>query len=261
MSKRPDSIRTKFAPLFDKSLKNALATCIGREFPRIGGPRIRALCAQLMLDLVDAHHPPRERVAHGQAVWMAVPVDQPPHRHQRIADIALVPVILDLSTDDDVQRRLDRCPAEQRLLEKVLRLCRQAHTQGGLLSNCDLAELLAQNDARIAAVLSSYERRTGQLVPRRATLHDVGTALTHKRIICYKRYAEGKEPHLVARETWHTLEAVDRYLGQYDRVRCCRLQGLSPEQTAHTLSCSVGLVREYLRIDDELQAAATEKPT
>jgi hypothetical protein len=214
MSKRPDSIRTKFAPLLDKSLKNALATCIGREFPRIGGPRIRALCAQLMLDLVNAHHPSRERVGHGQAVWMAVPVDQPPHRHQRIADVSLVPVILDLSTDEDVQRRLDRCPAERRLLEKVLRLCRQAHAQGGLLSNCDLAELLAQNDARIAAVLSDYERRTGQLVPRRATLHDVGTALTHKRIICYKRYVEGKEPHLVAKETWHTLEAVDRYLGQ-----------------------------------------------
>lgn len=260
MGKRPDSIRTKFAPLLDKSLKNALAACIGREFPRIGGPRIRALCAQLMLDLVDAHHPPLGRVAHGQAVWMAVPVDEPPHRHQRIADVSLVPVILDLSTEDDVQRRLDHCPMEQRLLEKALRLCRQAHAQGGLLSNCDLAELLAQSDARIARALADYERRSGQLVPRRATLHDVGTGLTHKRIICHKRYAEGKEPHVVARETWHTLEAVDRYLGQYDRVRCCRLEGLSPEQTAHMLSCSVGLVCEYLRIDDELQAAASREP-
>jgi len=95
----------------------------------------------------------------------------------------------------------------------------------------------------------------------RATLHDVGTALTHKRIICYKRFAEGKEPHLVARQTWPTLEAVDRCLGQYDRVRCCRQQGLTPEQTAHLLGCSLALVQEYLRIDDELQTLAKETST
>ena len=259
MGSRPDYVQKKFGPLLDKTLENAVAACIGREFPRLGGPRIRELCARLLLDVVDAHRPPRDRVAHGQVVWMAVPVDHPPHRYQRIADLPLVPVVLDLSTPDDVQRRLDRQPAEERLREKSVRLCRQAHAQGGLLSNCDLAELLVQSDARIAHVLAEHERTSGQLVPRRATLHDVGTALTHKRIICYKRFAEGKEPHLVARETWHSLEAVDHYLGQYDRVRCCRQQGLTPEQTAHLLTCSVALVQEYFRIDDELQTAANKE--
>ena len=66
------------------------------------------------------------------------------------------------------------------------------------------------------------------------------------------RYAEGKEP-TSSRETYHSLEAVDRYLGQYDRVRHCRLEGLSPEQTAHALGCGLPLVREYLAIDDLLE--------
>lgn len=253
MGSHPDYVKKKFRPLLDKSLENAVSACIAREFPRIGGPRIRTLCAQMILALVDAHRPPRERVAHGQIVWMAVPLDTPPHRYQRMADLSLVPVVLDLSTPDDVQQRIERRPADQRLLQKAVRLCQQAHQQGGLLSNCDLAELLVQSDARIAHVLSEHERTSGQLVPRRATLHDVGTALTHKRIICHKRFAEGKEPHVVARETWHSLQAVDRYLGQYDRVRCCRQQGLSSQQTAHLLGCSESLVHEYLRIDDELQ--------
>lgn len=259
MGSRPDYVKKKFSPLLGKTLKNALSTCIGREFPRIGGPRIRELCAEMVLEVIDAHRRPRESVTHGQIVWMTVPVDEPPRLHQRIADLKLVPVVLDLSTGDDVQRRLDRRSSSERLLEKSLRLCRQAHAQGGLLSNCDLAELLGRTDTQISLVLVDYERRTGEVVPRRATLHDVGTALTHKRIICHKRYAEGKEPHLVARETWHSLEAVDRYLGQYDRVRCCRLQGLTPEQTAHTLNCSVALVQEYLRIDDELNVAANRE--
>jgi hypothetical protein len=172
---------------------------------------------------------------------------------ERIADVELVPVLLDLSTAEDVQRRIDRLPAPQRLLQKALRLCAQAYQQRGLLSNCDLAELLQAPDSRIAGLLAQHERDTQTVVPRRATLHDVGTGLTHKRIICWKRYAEGKEPHVVARETYHSLEAVDRYLGQYDRVRHCRLQGLTPEQTAHALGCGLPLVKEYLAIDDLLE--------
>ena len=193
----------------------------------------------MILEVMQQHLRPREHVAHGSILWMAVSRDAPPRHRQRIADTDLVPVLLDLSTVDDVQRRIDRVPSPQRLLHKALRLCLQTHAQGGLLSNCDLAELLSISDSRVAGLLTEHERQTGNLVPRRATLHDVGTGLTHKRIICWKRYAEGKDPHLVARETYHSLEAVDRYLGQYDRVRHCRLQGLTPEQTAHALACSL----------------------
>ena len=59
---------------------------------------------------------------------------------------------------------------------------------------------------------------------------------------------------MVARETYHSLEAVDRYLGQYDRVRHCRLEGLTPEQTAHALGCGLPLVKQYLAIDDLLES-------
>jgi hypothetical protein len=255
MGSRPDYVRKKYGPLLEKTLENAISACISRQFPRIGGPRIRALCARMLLEVIDAHRPRRERVAHGQVVWMAVPLDQPPHRHQKLADLPLVPVILDLSTGEDVTGRLNRKATSERLLRKAVRLCEQAHQQGGLLSNCDLAELLGYSDSRIAQLLAEHERQTKRLVPRRATLHDVGTALTHKRIICHKRFVEGKEPHEVAHETWHTLESVDRYLGQYDRVRCCRLKGFSAEETAQLLKCSLSLVREYLAIDDELHSA------
>jgi hypothetical protein len=253
MSSRPDFVRKKYGPLRDKTLKNAVAHRIAKEFPRIGGPRICHLCADMLLEVVSEHMRPQDHVAHGQVLWMAVSVNDPPRYRQRIADTDLVPVLLDLSTADDVEQRIDRLPASRRLLHKALRLCQQAYEQGGLLSNCDLAELLSTHDAGIALVLSQHERTTKTVVPRRATVHDVGSGLTHKRIICWKRYAEGKEPHIVARETYHSLQAVDRYLGQYDRVRHCRLEGLTPEQTAHALSCSLILVHEYLAIDELLE--------
>jgi hypothetical protein len=254
MSNPPDSIRKHYAPLQAKTLKNALCHRIREEFPRIGGPRMGDLCAEMVLEVVRTHVRAKEHLTHGQVLWLAIAVDDPPRRRQTILDTDLVPVVLDLSTSEDIERRLDRHSADQRLLAKSLRVCRQAYEQGGLLGNCDLAEILGTSDSRIAGLLARYESENKTIVPRRATLHDVGSGMTHKRIICYKRYAEGKPSHQVARETYHSLEAVDRYLGQYDRVRHCRLKGFSPEHTAHILDCSLRLVEEYLAIDRELEA-------
>jgi hypothetical protein len=252
MSSRPDFILKKFGPLRAKTLKNAIAHQISTEFPRIGGPRICGLCAEMILEVVSKHMLPREHIKHGQVLWMAIDIDDPPRRHQRIADTKLVPVLLDISTLEDVQRRIDRVTGPERLLHKARRMCQQAYEQRGLLSNCDIAEMLHVSGGYVGRVLAQHERSTNTIVPRRATLHDVGSRLTHKRIICWMRYAAGKDPDVVARATYHSLEAVDRYLGQYDRVRHCRVQGLTPEQTAHALKCSVGLVRQYLDIDDML---------
>ncbi len=254
MAREPDYIRKKFGPLLEKNLQNALAHCIAEQFPRIGGPRIQQLCAEMVLQVIDDHVRSREHVRHGQALWMAVAIDDPPSRLKRIADTHLVPVVLDVSTAEDVQSRLERETPQQRLRRKAVRLCHQAHRQGALLSNCDLAELLNRDDSCMATLLAGHERDTGQPVPRRATLHDVGTGLTHKAIICRKRYREGKSSDQIARETYHSMEAVDRYLGQFDRVRHCRQQGLTPEQTAFTLNCGLALVREYLALDRELEA-------
>jgi len=256
MGSQPDFIRKKYGPLRGKTLENAVAERIHREFPRIGGPRIQRLCAEMVLEVVGAHVRACDHLHHGQVLWMAVDAQRPPRHRQRIAESPLVAVVLDLSTAADVDRRVERASAQSRRQAKAVRLCRQAYAQGGLLSNCDLAELLDTSDSQIATLLGAYEDQTGQVLPRRATLHDVGTGLTHKRIICWKRYAEGKAADVVARETYHSLEAVDRYLGLYDRVRHCRLEGLTAERTAQVLDCSLALVREYLAIDQELEAAA-----
>jgi len=255
MGAKPNYVRKRFGPLLDKTLENAVAHRIGKEFPRIGGPTIRALCARLVLEVVADHLRPREHLTHGQVLWMGISVDDPPARNKRTADTDLVPLVLDLSLPEDVEARIDRARPADRLLAKALRLCRQAYEQGALLSNCDLAELLSTEDTRIAHLLAEHERTTGTVVPRRATVHDVGSGLTHKRIIVLKRYVEGKDPVTIGRETYHTLEAVDRYLGTFDRVRALRLEGLSPEHTAYSLSCSPALVQQYLAIDRELEEA------
>ena len=261
MNPQPDYVRKKFAPMHSKTLKNALAQRLRKDFPRFGGDRILNLCAEMILDVVEQHLRPLERVKHGQVVWMGVSLYDPPAHGKRISHTDLVPVVLNLSTSEDIDAILARKSPSERLLSKALRLCRESHAQGALLSNSDLAELLTTTDGQISRLIAAHERRYQQVVPRRATLHDVGTALTHKAIICWKRYAEGKSSDQVALETHHSLWAVDNYLGKFDRVRHCIEQGMNPQETAYTLSCSLALVYQYIAIDNELRKSKNKQST
>lgn len=232
-----------------RSLQGALAQMIGEQFPRIGGSRMRELCADMVLEIIQHHLPIRDHMSHGQILWTAVSKDDPPTPRRPFTHATLVPVVLSVSTPEDIHLRIERVPGAQRLTARCVRMCREAYEQGGLLSNADISEILGIGDSRIANVLSSFEKESGTIVPRRATLHDQGSAITHKRIICLKRWREGKSSEQVARETFHTIEAVDRYLGMFERVRCCRINGMDVSQTAFALNCTQRLVHEYLQID------------
>jgi DNA-binding CsgD family transcriptional regulator len=253
MMNKNDRLKAGLQPLVSKTLENALAHRIAEEFPRIGGPRICKLCAEMIMEVVNNHIRSKDYIHHGQIVWTAVGIDNPPGRYRKIADTGLVTVVLDASTPEDIQARIDRVPTSQWRLHKAIRMCRQAYEQGGLLTNYDLSEILNLGDSLIGQLLANHERQTKTLIPRRGTVHDAGGGLSHKWIICRKRYLEGKSPDQIARETYHSLEAVDRYLAQFDRVRHCHRQGLSTIETAHILSCSLSLVEVYRQIDKELE--------
>jgi hypothetical protein len=58
----------------------------------------------------------------------------------------------------------------------------------------------------------------------------------------------------VAPETDHSWEAVDRYVGPFDRVRHGRREGRRVEQTAYTRNGRRSLGEESLAIDEELES-------
>src|SRR5689334_24490330 len=108
MAGTPDYVRKRFAPILDKTLKNAVAYSIGKEFPRIGGDRILDLCAEMILEVVEQHLRPLATITHGQLLWMAVDINDPPRRYKRIARTNLIPVVLDIATPEDIHAIVDR---------------------------------------------------------------------------------------------------------------------------------------------------------
>jgi hypothetical protein len=243
-----------------KTFKSVLCHLLHTEFPGIFGPTISRLFADKIDELYERFHPPRSRFKSGQVLWTGVAIDDPPSRNKRIEDTRLVPIVLDLVAAQDIHEAQDKVLRSRTRLTKIIRLFRQAYEQGAVLGHADVSLLLNMHISRISPCVLSYERETGQLVPRRGTIHDMGRSVTHKAIICYKSLVEKKPTSQVAQETFHSPEDVEHYVQCFRRIQLCRDKGLSPEEVAQATGHSLALVQEYLDLIVEFQISPLPDP-
>jgi hypothetical protein len=239
-----------------KTFKSALCHLLHTEFPGIFGPTISGLFADKIAELFERFHPPRSRFKAGQVLWTGVAIDDPPSRDKRIEDTRLVPVVLDLVAIEDIETAKAK---ERRSItsgRKIVRLFRQAYEQGAVLGHADVSLLLNMSISRLSAYVIAHERGTGELIPRRGTIHDMGPSVTHKAIICYKALVEKKPTSQVASETFHSPEDVESYVQCFRRIQLCRDKGLSLEEIAQATSHSLSLVQEYLDLMKEFRIPA-----
>lgn len=241
-----------YRPQEAKTFRNVLTQFILREFPRLGGPWVIGHFVDKLLTLFDEHHLARGRIQAGQTIWMAVAADETAGYRKPMSHTRQVAVALTLIDPSDITSFRQGTPRHEVLAQAIARVAREAYAQGGVLSTIDLCLLFARSRSTISTLIRRYETETQQVVPRRGTVHDMGRTYSHKRIICYKAFVEGKPTHLVAQETYHTPLAVDNYLLDFARVYfAVHRRGLTPEEAAFTLSRSLSLVNTYLDLIEE----------
>jgi hypothetical protein len=248
MNKRPPTRRHSYDATERKTFRNSLCYLLQTEFPGVFGPAVTRLFSESIDQLYQRFHPPGSRFAAGQCLWIAVAIDDPPRRGKFIEHTRLVPVVLDLVTAEDLEDAVAGSVRAKTRPKKVIRLFRQAYAQGGLLTEADVSLLLHLPINTISAVVLKHERDTGQTIPRRGTVHDMGRSVTHKRIICYKRLVEKKTTSQVAEETFHSPDEVEYYVQNLRRVQLCQTAGMSDPDIAAATGRSLSLVREYLEL-------------
>jgi hypothetical protein len=236
-----------------KTFHAAVCHLLQTEFPGIFGPAITRLLADKIDEVYERFHPPRSRFQLGQVFWVGVAVDDPPSHHKRIEDTRLVPIVLDLVTTQDIDETRTKGLRLQTRRSKIIRLFRQAYEQGAVLSLADVSLLIHINYSTLSRLVLEHERETGEMVPRRGTIHDLGRSVSHKAIICYKQLVEHKPTSQVAQETFHSPEDVERYVQCLRRIQLCRDSGMSPEETAQATGHSLSLVKEYLELIKEFR--------
>jgi len=63
-----------------------------------------------------------------------------------------------------------------------------------------------------------------EILPLKGTILDQGASRAHKEIVIHL-YEKKSAPPDIARQTGHSLEAVDRYISDYERVKMLLRKG------------------------------------
>lgn len=246
----------QYRPQAAKTLRQALIGFITREFPRLGGPWVIELFVDKLLELVDGYRVARECLKPGQMVWPAVTVDERPGYRKPMTRTRQVPVIVTVASQEDIAALRANVRRTEVFKRALVRVAREAYAQGGVLTCTDLAVLFHHSKGRVADLIRAYETETGEIVPRRGNVHDMGRTVTHKHIICRKAFLEGKPTHVIAQETSHSPEAVDHYIVNLSRVYFAVVQrGMTLEEAAFATQLPVSIVQQYIKLIKELDLA------
>lgn len=215
------------------------------------GPVIARAIVEDVLATLQQCYP--DRVPPKTIVWLAVRREK---RGQRkgLTTAELLPVRLTVVTEAEVQLLTDPALGNNRRRRarpafnqaRFVRWCHEAYQQGGVLTHLDLSLLSGLSTGYISRILRQYEAQTGEIVPTRGTVHDIGPAVTHKAEVI-RRWLRHQSPAQIARALHHSQEAVDRYIADYQKVRL-----LAQKFPAAELPALSGLtpvvVRQYLAL-------------
>ena len=249
---REPSREAVYRPQAAKTLRQTLIRFIAREFPRLGGPWVIELFVDKLLELVDTYRIEQGRLKPGQTVWQAVALDERPRCRKPMTETRQLPVVITIANQQGIEDLRNGVKWTQVLQRALVRAANDAYAQGGVLAYSDLGLLFNRSVSSISRLICAYEAETGEVVPRRGNIHDMGRTVSHKWIICRKAYVEGELTPTIARETYHSPQAVDNYILGLARVYFATVQrGMTTQEAAFALQISLYLVEEYVAMIEE----------
>jgi len=136
-----------------------------------------------------------------------------------------------------------------------VRMFNEAYKQGALLSNVDVSVLIGVSPTTVSKHTREFMEREGVVIPTRGTVHDLGMATTHKKVII-RLFMDGHLTPAIARITNHSEEAVDRYIRAFEKVNLLKDQEVDYIHKATGMSR--WLVESYLAIIKEYSVDGDE---
>jgi DNA-binding CsgD family transcriptional regulator len=235
-----------------QGMKEEIKTLIEKDYSMISGEKVREMFASDILRLIEQRQDYAMNIDSGQVMWLGVKREERQGYGKNASNTEIVPVTLTLLSPNDIDMLSSGFTAREVRETRMIRLFQEGYEQGGVLSSNDIALLLNVSPSTVSKQVREYMERTKEVVPTRGTVHDLGRAITHKRIII-RLYLEGYLTPEIARMTKHSEEACDRYIRAFNKVRMLADRKLNADEIARTLEMSSFLVREYLDIYEEFK--------
>jgi hypothetical protein len=242
-----------------RDFRAALEFLLETEFKLVGSHRVIRLIAEAVVELQRQFYPDYDRLEPGTILWATTKAgDQAKVSWGKRAESYGTQLVrLPLVTKNEIETRMRPGPGHdprdnrrkefRRDTTMMVRLVKSAAAQGGLLSGAELSVLMNRSLMKIHDYIRTYEQETGDPLPLKGYVLDMGSAPTHKGIIC-RKFEEGMSPPDIARATGHGLQAVDNYLGTYDRIKLLLKKSFDAPTICQVTGRAARTVAEYLVI-------------
>lgn len=248
MIKCPDCVK-RFNSAKVRFLKGTLESFFKQEFPKLIGPILRGKLIDELIKLLNKVLPLKDHVKPGQIVWNVISVST----RASSPNPRFVPVALTIIDEEDIDKLAKGVPMSEIMKQAVARITQEAYRQGGLLSMRDIGLLTWRDGSSVSKYRKNYEKEQNVTLPHTGSLHDMGSCISHKSMIVKKIAIDKKDPYSVARETNHSMLAVDRYIKDFNRVRICHEDGKDNDFISLATGLNRNVVNEYVKIVEDCQ--------
>ena len=250
MKQQLSHAKSTYGPASGKSFPSALDSFLAIQLPQAGGPMTRKHLVAELIQLFKQYHPNTERLQQGQMPWVATHKDDKLRFGHSVKSSQLTQVYLTPTPASEISDRANGKKLRDIKIARVASLCQEAYQQDAVLTNAEIAVILKTTAPTVSKYIRTWEEEHATMLPRRGTIHDLGPTLTHKKEICRAIFLEGKSVTETMRETYHSAQAIHRYISMFKRVLTCRKNGLDHESTRYALHISKRLCQEYFDLID-----------
>jgi hypothetical protein len=242
-----------------RTFQQAIIHLLENEYKLVGSHKVIHMIADDITDLHAEYYRDAVLVGPGHIVWRGtLDEGRKPPAGRRAEDEPTVTAVLPLITAGDIAELAQGCPkgtnactwSRERTIRRVVRLVKAGLDNPGgrlLLSLADLSLLVNRSINTVRRCVLDHFERTGELLPIKGYVLDQGSKPTHKGIIL-RLYEKGVAPPDIAHITGHSLEAVDRYIKDYERVKVLLGKGLTASEVSHAIGRGLRTVLQYYEI-------------
>jgi hypothetical protein len=192
----------------------------------------------------------------GQILFQVISVNESPSTNLAASEQITVTLTLDAGQEDLDVRQSQGTIALRR--HRLQRICVEAFQQGGLLTIEDLACRLLNCGERTLCRDLKVLKEQNIILPLRSTVKDMGRCISHRTVIV-KHWLQGKEYSEIARDTHHSIRAVQNYIEKFKRVVSLAIEGFDINTIAFLAKISATLVTQYYQLYQSIEAVAHRK--
>lgn len=244
-----------------KTLEDVLFQEIVTNFGFEGMKGIARPLIKRILDLVEEYDANHALMRPGEVLWLAMDKDRKFGYGIATCLCKMKVVKLQVWTQDEIRRLMKGETHSGVLPDRIARLLKSAHEQGGVLSLVDVALIVGKSPGAVSETLrTTYrERHPDEVLPTIGSVFDVGKTTTHKAI-AVRLHLQGLLLTEISRRMDHHPSRVQRYIDDFQRVAELIDQGVVQSRIPYITGLQPSVVRQHIELYERSKREAEDFP-